>query len=175
MTALTWTHAEGDVPDTGLEVVRTATPDELKALAAELGIRSCDGLRAEYSVRRIGAERYLLSGTVAARITQACVISLEPVEQRIDEQFAVELGPVAEDVAAAAAEEMERAILGDETDAEPLVDGHIEVGRIVYEHVAAAIDPYPRKEGAVFEWREAAAAASAAGPFAALAKLKKQP
>jgi hypothetical protein len=50
------------------------------------------------------------------------------------------------------------------------------VGRIVYETVSAALDPYPRKSGAEFTWsdpREAEAAARA-NPFALLKKLKDE-
>jgi hypothetical protein len=53
---------------------------------------------------------------------------------------------------------------------EPIVHDRIEVGRIVYEHVAAALDPYPRKEGASLEQADPEAG-ERESPFAVLSKL----
>ena len=53
----------------------------------------------------------------------------------------------------------------------------IDVGRVVFETLSAALDPYPRKNGASLEWQdpESAEGVGASGPFGALKKLKDQP
>ena len=56
--------------------------------------------------------------------------------------------------------------------------GQIEVGRIVFECLAGAIDPFPRKADAALE-RVAASPRGSAGdkpesPFAVLAKIKEK-
>ncbi len=51
---------------------------------------------------------------------------------------------------------------------EPIEHGRIDVGRIVYETLSAAIDPYPRKAGAEF-------AADEAGRSAGWARAGRSP
>ncbi len=55
-----------------------------------------------------------------------------------------------------------------------MLDGdRIDVGRIVYETLSAGLDPYPRKEGAEFDWADPkTGVADSANPFAVLKKLK---
>ena len=55
---------------------------------------------------------------------------------------------------------------------ERIENDRIAVGRIVYEALAAGLDPYPRKEDAAFEWRDPKLAEGAGNPFAVLKKLK---
>jgi hypothetical protein len=52
---------------------------------------------------------------------------------------------------------------------EPLTDGSVDLGVIATEYFLLGIDPYPRKEGAVFE--AAPAKDPRESPFAALADL----
>lgn len=175
MTVLSWSHAAAEIPEGPLRVCREAGAEETERLAGELGVTACSGLRADYEIRRVGDERYLMTGTVFADVTQPCVVTLEPVVQRIEERILVEIG--GETSEEEGSEEAELSLLDDEMEHETLVNGRIEAGRIVFETLAAAIDPYPRKEGAEFNWEDPTSqgdAAKAAGPFASLAKLKRQ-
>jgi len=56
------------------------------------------------------------------------------------------------------------------------VAGQIAVGRVVFESLAAAIDPFPRKPGATLDLQQSPSADAAddkpANPFAVLANLK---
>ena len=51
---------------------------------------------------------------------------------------------------------------------EPLAEGYVDLGVIATEYFLLGIDPYPRKEGAVFE--ATAPKDPAENPFAALAR-----
>ena len=67
--------------------------------------------------------------------------------------------------------------LDEEPEPEPIVAGQIDVGRVVFECLAAAIDPFPRKPDATLDCALVAAAPRApAGkpesPFAVLANIK---
>ena len=55
-----------------------------------------------------------------------------------------------------------------------IVGGKIDLGAFAAEVLASAINPYPRKAGVAFDWRDAKDAADgpATGPFAKLAELK---
>jgi hypothetical protein len=60
---------------------------------------------------------------------------------------------------------------------EAVADGKIDLGPVIYEALATALDPYPKKAGASFEWSQDARESpepKESGPFAALAALKRR-
>jgi uncharacterized metal-binding protein YceD (DUF177 family) len=170
---LSWTHRASEIPEPGLRVSKAATDAERIALAEALDVISCEAAKAEYSVRAIGGGRYRMSGEVSARLTQACVVTLEPLATEPKEGFEVEFWPP-DVVPGAPSAEVEVSGL---RDIEPIERGTMDAGRIVFETLAAAIDPYPRKEGAELEWRDEDGEGSepgSASPFAKLKALKKK-
>jgi hypothetical protein len=80
-------------------------------------------------------------------VTQACGVTLEPVASTIEEHLDVPFWPEA-DIPAPKSGEVD---LGDEEDPEPITDGRIAVGRLLFECLAAAIDPFPRNPEARLE------------------------
>ena len=101
----------------------------------------------------------------------ACVVSLDPVAAFLDEAFDVEFWS---EVASGDGGE-DKTIL-DARDVETLENGSIPVGRVIFETISAALDPYPRKPGAEFSWSDTAPSPpEKVSPFAALSKLKKSP
>ena len=162
-----WVLATADVPNSGLQEQRLANKDLRAAFAQTLETPGCDSLAFDYTLKPVGQGRFRLRGRIKALIVQSCVVTLEPVPALLDETITVDLIP-AEDLPA----DIEGVVrLDDEPDLEAIVDGTIDLGRIVYEHVASALDPYPRKPAAEFAWRDDAGAAKI-NPFAALGKLK---
>ncbi|MGE8943258.1 YceD family protein [Leptospira interrogans] len=135
---LDWTHALTQIPEDGLTLRRSATPAQRAEIAKELEISACSRLDVRYEIRPLSHGRYLLTGTMVADVTQSCVVSLEPVESHIEEPLEIEFRPGAQSEADFDAL--------DARDIEPLGDT-IVVGRIVYELLSSALDPYPRKEG----------------------------
>lgn len=177
MTALRdWTHLVADIPERGLARTRTATDEERVELAREFDILSCEALSATYEIKPRGALRYVFSGTLEADVTQACVVTLDPVPAHVSEAFEIELAPPETLLqgSAPAAGDIE---VSSVPDVEPMEDGRIEAGRIVFGVLSAALPPYPRKPGVEFDWVDPKVEADpgAASPFAALAKLKPQP
>ena len=173
MTAeLAWDHATTDIPETGLASDRIAAPDELDGLARALDLIACRGLAAHYAIAPAGMGRYRLTGTLRAEVSQACVVTLEPVSGTIEEAFEQAFWPQ-EDMPAPRSGEVN---LDEAPDPEPIVAGQIPVGRVVFECLAAALDPYPRAAGATLD-RLAAAPREGVGragesPFAVLASIK---
>ena len=148
-------------------------PMSAAGLAKALDLIACDGLVFDYTIKPIADGRYRLKGQLNAQVTQACVVSLDPVTATIEEVVSVEFWPahlVSERKSAG-----ENAILG-ETDPEPLGQlGRIDSGRIAFEFLSASLDPYPRKDGAEFEFStrtEDNVVEATANPFAVLAKLR---
>jgi uncharacterized metal-binding protein YceD (DUF177 family) len=175
MTALRdWFHLVTDIGERPLARTRQATAEERVELARELDILSCEGLSVAYEISPLNAGRYRFAGTLECDVTQACVITLDPLQAHLSEPFSIELGP-------AGMLDDEPSDGGDREvlsipDVEPIEDGRIEVGAMVHGVLSAAIEPYPRKSDAAFDWVDPKieADAAAASPFAALAKLKPQ-
>src|SRR5262249_51215906 len=113
---LTWDHAVLDIPESGLSTVRRATPDELEQIARTLELIECCSLAATYTIMPVGGGHFRLRGRLEAALQQACVVTLEPVPQVIDEPFDAVFRPQA-DIPAPASGEID---LDDEPDIEPI-------------------------------------------------------
>ena len=136
------THIK-DAPQTH---VVTADEAERAALAALYNLPAIALLRGEFLLRH--ARGGIISATLRmqAKITQTCVVTLEPFEARIDEASELTFVP------AATLPESEEAELDPETlegpDEIPYADDHLDLGAALAEQLALALDPYPRKPGA---------------------------
>ena len=157
------------VPETGRHVDLVADEKTRAAVAESIGLRALPRLAARFDVSRRGREDLRVVGRVSATVGQTCVVTLEPIDNEIDE--AIDLvfePPPAQEFPQ---EDSGGSKVADDDAPEPLVGGIIDLGALAIEFLTLAIDPYPRKSGAAF-------AAPATGddpphPFAALAALKK--
>jgi uncharacterized metal-binding protein YceD (DUF177 family) len=167
---LDWKHDTRAIPEGGLPVTREATEAERASVGSALDVVACKRLVARYTIEPLDHGRFRLSGSVDVTVTQTCVVTLDEIERKYSAPLEVELWPAE---ALAGDDEDEAVIdpLGD--DHEPIEDGRIDAGRIVYEELAGAIDPYPRSDGASFDWEDREGAART-HPFAALEKLKRK-
>lgn len=165
-----WVIKAHTVGNSGLTGTLEASAGDLKALADALDLISCDRLTVTFRVKPIGRDRFKASGRIEANLVHPCIVTLEPVPETIREEFSVEFWPAEE-----AGEELpEGEINLDAEEPERMEHGEIALGRLVYELIAVAMDPFPRSPGA-----DAAEAEllrdlpKPDNPFAALKKLKK--
>lgn len=171
---LDWTYDLAALGERALRENRVASAAEREAIARVLDISSCEALSARFDLVPAGEGRYVrLTGTLEADVIQACIITLEPVGAHISEAFSAEFW-APEDIGASDPT-VEHSVLEGE-DREPMAGVRIEVGRVVFETLSAALDPYPRKSGAEFNWQDSkeGAGADPQNPFAVLQKLKKE-
>jgi uncharacterized metal-binding protein YceD (DUF177 family) len=152
---------------------------ERSAIAGLLDLGELSRLALSYSLHRLGQGRIGLKGRLTAKLTQTCVVSLEPLPQELDVPLEVAFWPVSQ------IRDMEKAAAVDPTSQgildwpESIVDGKIDLGPVLYESLATALDPYPRAKGVAFAWADQGESAAeeetpaATGPFAALARLKQ--
>jgi uncharacterized metal-binding protein YceD (DUF177 family) len=150
-----------------------ASAREREQLATFFHVQNIAALTFDYALDALPSQRFRLTGEVKGELTQLCSVTLEPVVEHIREDVSLEYWPErALSRHGAEAIETEESLEHDPP--EPLVDGKIDLGHLAAEIFAAAINPYPRKEGVNFDWADekAAAQAEATKPFAALAKLK---
>lgn len=166
---LDWSYRVREIPEAGLRETRSATAAERASVSAALEIVSCEELTARFDIRATGKGHYRLAGKVAAKLTQTCVVTLEPIPQTAEGTFDVEFWP-AGSVPEQGEDEVEALSAAE---IEPIEHGLIDAGRIVFEALSANVDPYPRKAGAEFQSDAIDdPEPPAAGPFAALQKLK---
>src|SRR5262245_4772605 len=166
---LSWDHLIEDIPAAGLTIERTADGEEREGLRAALDLIGVPELRARYHLMPLSLGRYKLAGELTAVVEQSCVVTLEPVRSELAETYAATYWPPE----AMPAPSKGQVALDAEPDPEPIVDGSIDVGRIVFESLAAGIDPFPRVPGAVFEGPLSTPQAQRPeSPFAVLASLK---
>lgn len=157
-----------DLADTGEHFDLVADAQVRAALARIAGLRDLPRLEANFDVRRHGAGGLHVAGRVSATVGQACVVTLEPLANEVEE--AVDLLFVPPPAAQRESGETDaRSESSDE--AEPLIGGLIDLGALATEFLILGLDPYPRKPGAVFQ--PPPDAKPDEGPFAALATLKK--
>ncbi|MGE0152814.1 MAG: DUF177 domain-containing protein [Reyranellaceae bacterium] len=153
-----------------------ATAPEREELRRRFGLVGLEELAADGTIYPLrGGQGLRLEGRLRAAVTQNCVVTLEPVVQRIDEAFAVEFGAAGEVIEAASGEMV---LPPDQEQPEPLPENGLDLGALVAEQLALAIDPYPRREGAdleeVLRRHGIDALAGKPNPFAALAALKSK-
>lgn len=169
----------GDVPPLGTRVKIEADAAQRAALAALADVVSVEAMTAEVLVTPWSDEGFAVTGKVTAKLTQTCVVTLEPIATSVEEEIDVKLVPP-EAMAKYEIAPDENGEIDLDASAldqpDPLEGGVIDVGGIVIEHLMLGIDPYPRKPGAVFDADSAGVGdgREALSPFAALARLKKE-
>lgn len=144
-----------------------ASAGERAALAARLELPAIEALRARGRVDYRGADTLIaVTGEVEAELVRSCVVTLEPMTQRLS--FAFERLFTTEPETAA-----DELVLDPEQELpEPIAHGVIDVGEVVAEELAVNLDPYPRAPEADDALRALAGEPEATGPFAALAALR---
>lgn len=163
-----WVHLTTEIPEGGLTRERAASEAERRAIASVLGLPDVGRLAATYRISAITGGGWRLKGHLSADITQNCVVTLEPVAQMVEDDFDVEFW---REAAPEDGGEDQSVLVG--PDVERFDGEKIDAGRIVFETLSAALDPYPRKAGVEFDWADKAAAnPEKTSPFAVLSRLK---
>ena len=146
----------------GLAMEVEAKSDELPAIAARLHVVALESLHCAFKLRRVGASTVEAEGVLRARVTETCVVSLDPFSHDVEETFTVHfVPPGAED---------------DNPDPEavdqiPYAGGAADLGEAAVEQLALALDPFPRKPGATLPDE---ATEDTSSPFAALLARRAQ-
>ncbi len=162
------------VPTGGVSEHIVASPEERAALARRFGLLALPRLEAKLDVDRAEGKMFNVTGKLFADVSQACVVTLEPVEAHVSDTIDVLFAPPH-----LAQNDRDGALmdLGDAEPPEPIEGGVIDLGELVAQHLAMALDPYPRKKGALLGAYEAKGngggkKGAAVSPFAKLAEKK---
>ena len=157
------------LPNLGQRVRHEATAEERQRVAEHCGVEAIERLAVEVLVEpwRKGGVRVVGEGDAA--LTQACVVTLDPVEAEL--RFPIE-GTYVPDGSSLAAATLGEVVLDPEgADPPEIFDGRtIQLGSLVVELLSLIMDPYPRAPGAALP--DEARDEGIAKPLAALAALR---
>lgn len=156
-----------DPPQAGVEDHLEASPAECAALAERFGIEALKHFSARFTRKPYPGGGLLISGRLKAEPVQLCIVSLEPVTERLDKPFSLVVlppdGTLSEDPDGP-----------DEIQAD--ATGHFDLGEALAEELSLSLNPYPRQAGAHLPLPPEEAAepteATPRNPFAKLAALR---
>ena len=151
----------------GANLTRQLVPDaeQRVKIAKALDLVSVENFVTDMTVTPT-VSGWRMQGRVVADVVQACGLTLEPLPAHIDRDFTVNL---VEKLEAPVNEEGEIDIELDDEFPDEIEDGKIDLGQYAVEQLFLSLDPFPRKEGAVFVQPPEPVEIS---PFAALKTLK---
>ena len=153
-----------NIPPRGQAAHIKATAEECAALAQDFGLPGIQALAADFQLTTT-AKGVHIAGTVRASITQICVVTLEPFDSDIEEEVEVDFAEPSGMPAEPPTE------IHEYEPPDEIVNGQLDLGALAAEFLALGLDPYPRKPGVDFDFRDPADEKDS--PFAALNTLKK--
>jgi uncharacterized metal-binding protein YceD (DUF177 family) len=161
------------LPAGGRSVRVDADEKTRAAIAAAMKLISVERFVADLSVAPLrGGLRAL--GRLEASITQASVVSFEPVSQDIDEEVDRVFLPVPHGHQAPTPGSEVFIDLEDDDFPDHIDGPEVDLSALLIETLALAIDPYPRREGEDVSSLGVDLGEGESGPFAALSRLKDQ-
>ncbi|MGB7204714.1 MAG: DUF177 domain-containing protein [Anderseniella sp.] len=135
----------------GADETITASQEECDLLSLRFGVESVSSVMASVNIQPWRRGGFRVRGTATARVTQICVVTLEPFESdvtaRLDRIFVDRPKSLT-----AISGEIE--ISPDEEEIGEVVNGDIELGEFTVEELLLELDPYPRKDGALLSQTE---------------------
>jgi uncharacterized metal-binding protein YceD (DUF177 family) len=139
------------IPEAGLHREIEAGPSERAAMAELGGLRSVLSASASLDLTPVAGNRVRVVGRIRARVGQTCVVTLEPVDNDVDEAIDLIFAPPSQipEMSDLVDESGETTEIPDPP--EPIEHGLIDLGRLATDALFLGLDPYPRKPDAVFE------------------------
>lgn len=184
-----WSHTfEADeVADEAVCLSISPDEDVMPALCRRLGVGGFESLSADLTLARVQGNMTIhVKGHIRARVEQECVVSLDPVFTEIDETFEAWFADPDQAVTLVKAKRErltksgagEVPLLEESDDPEAIIDGVIDLGDLVTQHLSLVIDPYPHGEGVEYEYGDDNPRKVPEGfkdnPFAALKNWKQK-
>ena len=131
------------------EVSFVATEDERAKVRETLMIPEVSRLEGTLTIRPWHKTGFMIGGDLSASVAQECVVTLERVEEEVETRFERSFLPPEEAAQVEPDEDVEVDFALESEDPPDILDGHtLNLLKIVSEHLALGLEPYPRKEGA---------------------------
>ena len=140
------------IPEAGLHQDITANAEQRAAIAALGGLRAVASATASFDLVPVMNGRVKVTGRVRATVGQTCVVTLDPVDNEIDETIDLVFAPPSQipEMADLVVDDLPPGVEPPDPP-EPIERGMIDLGRVATDALYLALDPYPRKPDAVFD------------------------
>lgn len=138
------------LPKNGMTVTIEADAAQRAALAQAHGLVAVERFLAELDVAAWKRGGVRITGRVTADVVQECIVTLEPVAARVEEEVAATFVPEGSCLAVPTYSAEGEILLDAEGDDAPEVfaGDTVDAGQLAEEFFSLGIDPYPRKRGA---------------------------
>ena len=148
-----------------------AGPAECAALAKRLKLVELTQLSAVVTLERTLGGLIHVGGRLEADVVQTCVVTLTDFPSHVEDSFAVDFGNAPAEFGPSDGDD------GIELDPdydppEPIEGGIIDLGELVTQYLALALDQHPRAPGATLDPAWSGADVAETSPFAVLKNLK---
>lgn len=160
LTEQEWSHFFDidDIDAKGTQLSISPSEEECEDLARRLSVVAIKNVEANLTITP--GHTIHVTGEVKATLTQECVVSVEEFDTEITETIEGWFADKEKAVSFAAAKrEREAAVsrgevemVEEKEDPEAIIDGVIDLGELVTQHISLAIPAYPRKEGVKYEY-----------------------
>jgi uncharacterized metal-binding protein YceD (DUF177 family) len=140
------------IPEAGLHQDITANAEQRAAIAALGGLRAVASASASFDLVPVSNNRVKVTGRIRANVGQTCVVSLDPIDNEIDETIDLVFAPPSQipEMADLVVDDLPPGVEPPDPP-EPIERGMIDLGRVATDALFLALDPYPRKPDAVFD------------------------
>jgi uncharacterized metal-binding protein YceD (DUF177 family) len=164
-------HDLSDLSSGGAEIVVEAKPEQRAKLAAWLEVESVEKFRAVVTLTKLAINRYRYDAVLKCALTQASVVTLEPLRKKIEEQFSRELHVSYRSRQAPDPDKELTLSAADDEAPEEIESPHFDLAAPLLEELSLALDPYPRAPDESFSLPDPQDA-KPESPFAVLKRLK---
>jgi len=172
---LSQTYNFARLGNAGDAVTVAADADQRAAIARWAGVLGIEDFSASVDIRKLAPNRFGLRFSLKADVTQACVVTLDPVPAHLEHSFSRELQFTGQTARRKPAEpESAPEVVVDsleEEGPEEIESLHYDLAVPVLEEFVLALEPYPRRPGVAFE-PPADGLEPPESPFAVLKGLK---
>lgn len=162
LTEQEWSHFYDiqDIEHGEAQVTIEPDEEERQDMARRLNIPAVSKVVADLTLQQAsGGNNIHVMGEFKASVTLKCAVTLEEFEVELsepiegwfaDKQRTVSFAAAKRDKEAASSRgEVE--MMDEHEDPEPVIDGAIDLGELVTQHISLALPPYPKKEGVQYE------------------------
>ena len=162
LTEQEWSHFYDvdDLESKPEKLTIEASEEECQDIARRFQIVAVKSAQAQLTLKRTHGGRVIyVSGRFTAQIVQECVVSGEPVETVLTDQvegWFADKDPTVSFTAAKRERDADKSgnreieIMSEEDDPEPIINGVIDLGELVTQHISLALPPFPQKEGVFY-------------------------
>lgn len=147
-----------DLQEKPLDLEIKPDAGQCRDLLTRLQLESIDNAVASMTLSWLGS-RLHVRGVVKADVTQKCVVTLDPVEDHVEEPFEAWFVNTEGAVSFSRAKRdrhsnkgrHEMPIMDEVEDPEPIIEGVVDLGELATQYLSLGLNVYPHVEGAQFE------------------------